>query len=269
MTWHIDANLIDGYRIGAFNRSAAASIEAHVSGCEECRRLVMPDVSWLDEGWVAVADRVEAPQPNAVERVLVFMGVSSHLARLVAVTPGLRPSWLGATTFVLLFAAFAAQVAVGRSGMDLFLAVAPLIPVAGVAFAYGQMVDPAHEITIAAPLDGFRLLLIRSAAVTAASTVISLGVDVLVPSPGITAVWLLPALALTLSSLAVGTRLPMWMAASGVAGGWVLLLIITGARSMPTAAFQPAARVYFVAVMAVAGIVLARRHDLYRRGETR
>jgi hypothetical protein len=171
-------------------------------------------------------------------------------------------------TFVLLFAAYATHLAVGRSAVDLFLALAPLIPVAGVALAYGQMVDPAHETTVAAPVDGFRLLLIRSCAVTTASALLALVVDMVMPSPQYTAIWLLPALALTLATLAVGTRLPLWMAAAAVAGAWVLILIVLAGRSLPGAAFQPAAHLYYVAVIALAGLVLSRRRDLYRRGAT-
>ena len=51
------------------------------------------------------------------------------------------------------------------NGSLLFLAVTPLVPVAAVAFAYGQDVDPMWDTTLAAPYSPLRLLLLRSVSV--------------------------------------------------------------------------------------------------------
>jgi hypothetical protein len=42
---------------------------------------------------------------------------------------------------------------------------APLVPLVGVAVAYGPEADPAHELTATAPYSGLRLVLLRTAAV--------------------------------------------------------------------------------------------------------
>ena len=46
-----------------------------------------------------------------------------------------------------------------------FLALAPLLPLAGVAAAFGAALDPTYEIGLAAPLSAVRLLLLRTVAV--------------------------------------------------------------------------------------------------------
>src|SRR4029450_5981448 len=86
------------------------------------------------------------------------------------------------------------------------LAVAPLLPLAGVAAAYGPGVDPTFELALTAPMRGLRLLLIRAAAVLATTTLLAAGASVALPGFGLRAVgWLLPSLALTLASLAPAT----------------------------------------------------------------
>ena len=71
---------------------------------------------------------------------------------------------------LLAFAALAARE--DRPGLVFFLALAPLIPVAGIAAAFGPGVDPTFEIGLAAPLRSSKLLLIRCTAVLVASLVL-------------------------------------------------------------------------------------------------
>ncbi len=71
---------------------------------------------------------------------------------------------------------FAANGTTGRQAdlaLFLFLMVAAMLPVAGVAVAFGPGIDPTHEIALAAPMRADRLLLMRAAAVLAASIVIT------------------------------------------------------------------------------------------------
>jgi hypothetical protein len=170
--------------------------------------------------------------------------------------------------FTLVFAGLVSQVAV-QGSIDLFLAVAPLVPVAGVAMAYGRVGDPAHEITAATPIDPLRLLLLRTAAVTAFAFVLSLIFDLVFSAVRGTGLWVLPALALTLATLALGAHVSMWLAGVTSAGVWVLLLAVLGVGPEGTldVVFSPSAQVVFAAVAFMAGIVLMRDRDAYRRGE--
>jgi hypothetical protein len=267
MSWHVETEVLRRYQSGVVDRVTAASVETHVTTCAECRDDLVVDTDWLDWSWAGIAERVEPGERSIVERVLTWVGVPPHLARVMAVTPSLRPSWLIAVTLTLIFAGLASRLAQPGS-FDLFLAVAPLIPVAGVAVAYGRLGDPAHEMTVATPIDSLRLLLLRVAAVTGFAVVLSTVLDVAVPSARATGVWILPALALTLVTLALGTHLAVWMAAAASTGAWVTLLTVFLARPEERLMlmFGAQAQVVFLVVALIAALLFAQGRDEYRRG---
>jgi hypothetical protein len=268
MTWHVDQDVLDRYQFGTLDRVASASLEAHVTSCGQCRSMIAFDSAWVYESWRRIADRVQPSETSVVERVLCWVGVPPHLARVVSVTPSLRPAWLLGVAFTLAFAGIVSQVAVPGS-IDLFLAVAPLVPVAGVAVAYGRVGDTAHEITAATPVDPILLLLLRTAAVTVFAFVLSLIFDVVFSATRETGLWILPALALTLGTLALGAHVSMWLAGVTSAGVWVLLLAVFGVRPEGSldVVFSGSAQVGFAAVAFMAGIVFLHDRDAYRRGE--
>jgi hypothetical protein len=269
MSWHVEEAVLHRYQIGTVDRVTGVSLEAHVTECVDCRGALMVDGDWLEQSWVGIADRVEPGSRTVVERVLTSVGVPSHLARVMAVTPSLRPSWLIAVTLTLLFAAMASSLMVQPGSFDLFLAVAPLIPVAGVAVAYGRVGDPAYEMTAAAPIDPLRLLLLRAAAVTGFALVLSLILDVIFSSTRATGLWILPALALTLTTLALGTQLAMMAAAAASAVGWVVVLtlfLVRGETRMESV-FGLEAQLVSVVVAVAATFVFVHGRDVYRRGD--
>lgn len=268
MSWHVDQDVLQRYQVGTIDRVAAASLEAHVTSCGECRSNLTVDSDWIDASWRGIADRVQPADSTLVERVLRLVGVPQHLARVVSITPSLRPSWLIAVTLTLVFAGAASQVALPGS-FDLFLAVAPLVPVAGVAVAYGRVGDPAHEITAATPIDPLRLLLLRAAAVTGFTFVLSLLLDVVFSSARGTGLWVLPALALTLTTLALGAHLTMWVGGAISAGAWISLLALFRLRPERSldVVFGANAQLLFVVGALLAALVLLRDRDAYRRGE--
>src|SRR5206468_10612326 len=113
--------------------AGAYSLEAHLLACAECRMLLSPltDRNAIERMWMDIEEAVDAPRPGPVERVLLRLGLPDHVARLLAATPPLRLSWLGAVAVALVFALLAAHG--GHAGLVVFLAMAPLVPVAGVA----------------------------------------------------------------------------------------------------------------------------------------
>lgn len=272
MSWHIEQATIDNYTTGAIGRASAASVEAHLATCAGCRAMLTVAPLWLEQSWAGVADVVEAPKLTAVERFLRSLGVPGHMARLISVTPSLRPSWILAVAISLVFAGMASRLAAQQNGIDLFLMLAPLVPVAGVAVAYGRLGDPAYEVTVSSPVDPVRLLFLRSTAVTVMAIAFSFLVDIGIRTDVGTGAWLLPALALTLITLALGTRLTMWVAASTVAVVWIAL-ILGAARQVPgrpaTVLFTPSSQLVYLAAMVTAGWVLTHRQDYYRRGGAR
>lgn len=71
------------------------------------------------------------------------------MRRLLAATPSLTSSWLGALTATVAFAVLAAGTS--PRGLFVFLTLARKLPVVGVAAAYGREADPAYELAVASP----------------------------------------------------------------------------------------------------------------------
>jgi signal transduction histidine kinase len=200
-------------------------------------------------------------RPRGLEGVLVRFRVPDHVARLLAATPSLRWSWLAAAAIAVGFSTWAAHA--GERGVLIFLILAPLVPVGGVAAAYGLWMDPMHDLARAAPTTDFTLVLIRSTGVLVATAVI-IGVGAaLLPGTDWTAVaWMLPALALTLTSLALSTFVPMHRAAIAVAALWLVTIVLTESRSPRAfAAFRGPGQAGFFVVVVASSVVLALRHE--------
>jgi hypothetical protein len=173
--------------------------------------------------------RAAAPRPTRIERALRHLGFSAGTTRLVLATPALRRSWFAALAVTVLFALNAAGSGQGPGPERLatFLALAPLVPLLGVALAFGPGVDRTHAMTVAAPLSGFRLLLIRSLTVVAVSIAVLTTAALLVPDSGWWRVaWLLPALAVTTAAMAMQTWLPARFAVGAAGVGWLALVFI-------------------------------------------
>ena len=265
--WHVDATTIARYARGQVPPSIGASVESHLLSCEQCRAHLAPavDTARLATLWGGVLDRVEAPRPGLVERLLRRIGVSEGTARLLAATPALRGSWLLAMTGALVFAAVAALTA-GSSdqGALLFLAMAPILPVAGVAAAFHRGVDPTYEIGLAAPYPQFRLLLLRSAAVTAVTSTAALAVGLLLPARTLTAAaWLLPALALTSLTLVLARRLDIGHAAAAVCGAWTLTAVTSHVGIERFVLFGALGQLAWVGLAVASLVVLVADRDRY------
>ncbi|MGI8515837.1 MAG: zf-HC2 domain-containing protein [Acidimicrobiia bacterium] len=267
MSWHVDQAVLDRYQTRSVDRVTAASVESHVTGCQQCRGLLAVDHELLERTWIAVAERVEVSVSGVVERILIGLRVPAPVARIVAVSPALRISFVLAVALVMSFAAVAAGSAPTQGTFRIFLIVAPLLPVAGVAFAYGRLVDPVHELTMASPVDSFRLLMLRTATVLSVSFGLGLLVWPLVPVPasvGISA-WLLPSLTLTFTTLALASRFEVWVAGAMVGGGWAAAMLLALLGDFD--AFAPGVQIVHAAIVGVAVVaVVTRRHHYDREG---
>lgn len=224
MTWHLDPAWVRDYADGALGGARAASLEAHVVTCAGCRDLMAAaaPTARLAAVWAGVEERVDAPRRTWAERLLLQLGVSEHDARLLAAAPSLQLSWLLALTVVLAFAATAASA--DDRGLRFFLAVAPLVPVLGVAGAYGRGIDPTYETTRATPYPSYRLLLLRVVAVLAVSLVVTGAFALLVTGGWPAAAWLLPSLAMVGVVLVLTRFVELPVAAAAVAGTYLLAL---------------------------------------------
>jgi len=260
--WHLDPEAIRRYAQGAAPPDLAASAEAHLMKCAACRGAIAShvDARRVESIWQEVADRVDAPRRRGPERLLARLGVGEATARLVAATPTLRVPWLLAVAGVLVLAASAAQV--DERFLRMFLVVAPLGPLAGVAVAFAGGVDPTREIGLAAPYSGLRLLLIRTAAVLVVTVPIVAAAGLALPgSSWLAAAWLLPTAGLTCAALALTARMTPVVAVGVVASAWVLLTAPATVAGHLDLAFGAGAQAFWLAVAVAGGTWLAVTRD--------
>lgn len=229
---------------------------------------VYVDPNRIDANWRAIRIELDAPRPTRLERLLRLVRLPVPAVRMVAATPALRRSWYLSIVAVVLVGLSIADPTDDASLLALLI-MAPLLPVLGVALAYGSAADPSHEIQLATPTHGLRLVATRAAVVLVVSmaivVVLSLLSEAARPQA---AVWLLPAVAVTTASLAAMTVRPPRQATMIVALAWlVIVLVVRAAATNPLAAFAPAGQVVAVAVAAAAAIVTYVRRDRFERLE--
>lgn len=221
----------------------------------------------LEANWRAITAELDAPAPSRIERWLRRAGIDGATVRLVVATPALRRSWYVAVALVVVLGLAAAD----RNAPDpeasllTLLVTAPLLPVLGVALAYGPGSDPDHEATMSTPLAGLRLVLIRAVVVLAVSTGALAVAGALSPvrSPWAWA-WLLPSLATTAWTLALSARFVPRRAAGVVAGAWVAVVVVARAAAADRLApFGPAGQVVSLVAIAAAAGVLAVHRDRF------
>ncbi|HVQ87014.1 MAG TPA: zf-HC2 domain-containing protein [Actinomycetes bacterium] len=226
MNWHVDRSLANGYASGEVTGARAASVEAHLLSCAQCRGLVNPlaSESRLAVVWDEVQERVDSPESSWIIRLLTTLRVPEPEARLLAAAPSLQRSWLFAVIAVLGFAAASTHIADSES--LLFLVLAPLVPVVAVAGAYGKGIDPTYELTLSTVYPTYRLLLLRVAAVLVASLVLTGVAALTVSDTWMTVAWLLPSLAMVGLALVLSRWLEL-----PVAGVSVIAIYVVGVAS--------------------------------------
>lgn len=273
MTWHADRHLLERYADGRIDDVTASSLEAHLVACAACRDGIAPHApaSRLSANRDAVMAALDAPTPGPLERLLTRAGLGAGTARLLTATPTLRASWLASVAMALAFAVVAANRPGGAP--LLFLALAPLVPVVAVSIAFSRTLDPSSEVVEATPVAGLRLLLMRTVASLAPSVLLAAVASSFLEDLGrSSAMWLLPALALSALSLLASSIVPI-----GVAAGVFGVLWSTGVVAAEAAArgsmsavrrggdlesvlVQLPAQVLAGAVALVAAALVARRH---------
>ncbi|WSQ09266.1 zf-HC2 domain-containing protein [Streptomyces sp. NBC_01231] len=302
--WHASDDLVTRYGDGSLPEPDAWSLEKHLETCGRCATRVSRAVRETAAG-AALAQVREAvlgaaptrpatatpttakpttAQPRPRARPLALPSPGPRLAHLLwAAGPAVRGAWLPAVLLVA-FGAVALAYGADITGVrPLLLAVAPVVPVAGVALSYGAHADPLHEIAASTPSAGLRLVLTRTAAVLAVSVPLLTLAGLLVPSsdaPG-AAAWLLPGLALTLASLALAGYVGVRTATAVTGGGWLCavlapVLAAPGGRLTARLAEQlqycldgAPAQGGWAAAAVLSAVLLAARRPAYDRLETR
>ncbi|MEW1644233.1 zf-HC2 domain-containing protein [Streptomyces sp. NPDC091219] len=269
---HIPARLLDGYAQGLVEPGLGAdevwAVEAHLEGCRGCRERLAGAVDGrvvgLVEGvWAGLEPRLGAP---VVRRRYRPGWVSAW------VTPVMVP-WLGMVVSVALVALLLDLVGGGfgfggtGGGVSLVLLCAPVLPVLGVAVSWAQGCDPAYELTASVPRAGLYLVLRRTASVLVV-VVPALAVGGWATGvPGVTAAqWLLPCLAFTSTTLALGGVVGVTRAAVAVVVVWAGVVVTpTVAAHRATFALEAGGLPVWGAVLAlgVGVVVVTARRGAY------
>ena len=174
---------------------------------------------------------------------------------MITGSTALLSAWLGALILVTAFSMLASGWE-GEREVSLFLMLAPLVPMAGVAAAYGTDDDPVHELMLAAPYSKLRLLLMRTWAVLVVCVPLSVLAAIPLEGPWWIAVaWLLPALAFVSLTLAAATVASPHYAASLIGLVWVALTAPAVVGREPFDVMGATALVIY-AVLAVVGVVV-------------
>jgi hypothetical protein len=171
-------------------------------------------------------------------------------------------SWIAAIAAVVGLTALAAMAQPERM-LVTYLLFAPLIPMAGVAAAYGEEVDPTFELTVASPYSQLRLLLLRTAAVLVAAVPATILAGLAISPWWVSLAWLGPGIAFVALVLAAATYVPPKYAAGGIATAWLAATMVAALSGHELDLVGPLATMLSVGAAGFAGIVLAaRRHEL-------
>ena len=230
------------------------SVETHLEDCADCRSRLTVGSGLLDRVADAVDREIAAGPPPARRRhwsAARNRWLAGHLA-----------PWLAMTVAVLGCAVLLQAVQPRLPSLVALLA--PVAPLPGVAIAWSRRHDPAWELIAGAPAAGLTLLLRRTAAV----------LSVVVPALALAgsrtgvslALTLLPCLAFTAATIAVGALLGVRRAAVGLGVAWALGVVLPAVLTLRLpAVLQPgSAGLWALLTLALAGLAATRGADFRR-----
>ncbi|QNP72250.1 zf-HC2 domain-containing protein [Streptomyces roseirectus] len=272
---HLSAGLLRAYAAGPLPEETRDAAEAHLDHCARCRERLGPlmaDDAELTALWRRVDDAVDVPERSLVERWALRAGVPEDAARLCAAMPGLRRSWWAGAALLLGLAVAAARWSGSASAPLPFFALVPALSAVGVVAVTGRRFDPAYVWVEVSPLGGFRVVLLRAAAVQILSLVLGAAGAVGMPLPfPYTLGWLVPSLMLTAVCLALSSRMDALPAVALTLAAWGLCLAVAYDTALPAATrtLLPGAQLAMAGVGLVAVGALVVLRDGFERDRTR
>lgn len=264
--WHPGEAVLADYAARQTGAAMSASVEAHLIRCASCRADLVPHAptAVIDSGRDLLRVALVRRRHPVIVRVVERLGLPDHLATLLTESRAMSDAWLAALVVALGFAA-AADTFSGRLGDAVFLLIAPLVPVVGVAMVFTNTEPALEQLARATPFSSLRLLLLRTAAVLVTGMPLCFAAAALrMDGPGALAVWLLPALACTVLVLALSTWFSGEIVAAAVGLAWAMGIGIAAVHQAPTAVVTAPAQLLYLVVAALAAVVVAVRA---RRGQ--
>jgi hypothetical protein len=268
---HASDRLIAAYVAGAdLPGDQLWGLEAHLETCAECRaRLaaLAPALPEVDVVWARLGVEIELsgdpfhgpprPQPQRARYRRRRRWLDTW------VTPAMPP-WLGMIVLVTLLAVLFDHV--GHSVLDVTAVqlFAPVLPVLGVAASWARGLDPAYEVVVATPRAGLYLVARRTLAVLLVVLPV-LGVAGWLTGTAL-ALWLLPSLAFTTGTLALGGLIGVTRAAYALVAVWVAGLVLpTVAAQEQTFALSTGALPVWAGIFALTTVVVALHKGAFTR----
>lgn len=265
MKGHISTGLLDRYAAGDTGSNvddAWWAVEAHLERCAQCRDRLGEAVARTNPATSVLLEQVREALAGKLSRSPRMPGrrrwLPGWMSRWAA--PAMLPR-LGMTVLVVL-AALGLDLADAGRYPSLVLLLAPVAPLVAVAAAWSRGLDPAYELVASSPRAGFDLVLRRTAAVLVVVIPALAGAGWLAgASP---ALWLLPCLAFTTGSLALGELVGLHRAATGLALGWAIVVIGPSlVLAKPPALLAPSSLPGWAVVTAIVAIALMVRRNAY------
>ena len=265
---HASTRIIDRYARGLGGDDLTAdelwAVEAHLETCRVCRdRLAAVVASDVPEVAALVGSVRDGLEPR------LDVPVARRRYRPVRVSGWLTPAmvpWVGMVVSVTLLALLLDLVGggygFGAGRVSVVLLLAPVLPVLGVAASWSQGLDPAYELTASVPRAGLHLVLRRTASVLVVVVPALLVGGWATGVPGVTAAqWLLPCLAFTSTTLALGGVVGVTRAAVAVVAVWAAVVLTpTVVADRATFALQAGGLPVWGLVLALGvGVVVVRR----------
>jgi hypothetical protein len=234
------------------------AVESHLDTCAPCRGRLAPE---------PVAAAVWADLAPLVDRTPQMPRARAWRRRVHGWVSPVAGPWLAMIVLVT-----AAAVALDRfgsaagGGVSLVLLIAPVLPVLGVAASWGRALDPAYELTAATPRAGLPLVFRRTA------SVLAVVVPGLAAASALTGVgpsrWLLPCLAFTAATLALGALVGITRAAITLVAAWAVAIVApTIAFNRTSVALDLAATPLWAGALALGVAVIAVRRMAFTRSE--
>jgi hypothetical protein len=223
---HVSDRLIADYAAGDdLPGDQLWGLEAHLETCARCRArlaVLTPLQPVVDLVWSRLAVDIELPSAPAHPRPQPH----SHPRRrwlVTWVTPVMVP-WLAMIVLLTLLAVVFDQVWHTVFDTTAVQLLAPVLPVLGVAASWARGLDPAYEVVVATPRAGLYVIARRTVAVLAVVLPL-LGVAGWLTGTGL-ALWLLPSLAFTTGTLALGGLIGVTRAAYALITGWAAVVVL-------------------------------------------
>ncbi|GAA4944085.1 zf-HC2 domain-containing protein [Streptomonospora halophila] len=261
---HASIELIRRYaRADAIAGEVLWSLESHLESCPSCRARLAKEVPGQAPPTAALVDRTwEALAPSLTTGPPVPR--RGRLARLAGWTSPVMLPWVVGAALVAVLAVAVDSFFAVPGGRPLVLLLAPVVPVLGIAAVWTKSLDPAYELVAATPRAGLYLLLRRTVAVLAVVMPVLVVAGLTIGTSSV--VWLLPCLACTAVTLALGSVIRLERAAVVVVTLWSLGVLAPGLlTSQLPVAVAPVAVPVWGAVFAVAAAVLILRARSFAR----